>query len=92
MRESARPTGIRHMRFDNLTQKGVLILATVTIDPTYCKACGLCILACKKGVLKYGTKVNALGYHPVVPDESATCIGCKLCAVMCPDAAIEVYE
>lgn len=67
-------------------------MAKVIVDPNYCKACGLCILACKNNVLRYGDTTNAMGYHAVVPDNEKKCVGCKLCAVMCPDAAIEVFK
>ena len=64
----------------------------VVVNPKYCKACGLCLLACKKNVLAYGATVNAMGYFSVVPKNEAACIGCKMCAVFCPEAAIEIYK
>lgn len=67
-------------------------MARITIEAEYCKACGLCISACKKGVIRFGGGTNAMGYHAVEPDETKGCVGCKLCAVVCPEAAIEVYR
>ena len=67
-------------------------MAKVVIDPKYCKACGLCMLACKKDALQFGKKANEMGYFVVVPKENDTCIGCTMCAVVCPEAAIEVYK
>lgn len=67
-------------------------MAKITIEPEYCKACGLCITACKKGVIDYGKGLNAMGYHGVTADETKGCIGCRLCAIICPEAAIEVYR
>lgn len=67
-------------------------MAKITVEPRYCKACGLCIMACKKGVIDYGKDTNTMGYHAVVPDETKGCIGCRLCAIVCPEAAIEVYK
>ena len=61
----------------------------VVVNP---KACGLGLLACKKNVLAYGATVNAMGYFAVVPKNEAACIGCKMCAVFCPEAAIEIYK
>ncbi len=67
-------------------------MAKIVIEPEYCKACGLCIAACKKGVIGRGKGTNAMGYHAVEADEAKGCVGCKLCAVVCPEAAIEVYR
>lgn len=67
-------------------------MAKVVVDPKYCKACGLCMTACKKDVLAYGKTVNAMGYYAVVPKAEENCIGCRLCSIICPDAAIEVYK
>lgn len=35
-------------------------------------------------------QVNRRGYTPVVITDQSKCIGCALCAVMCPDVVIEV--
>ena len=67
-------------------------MAKVVVNPKYCKACGLCLLACKKKVLDYGKEVNEMGYFAVKPMKEDECIGCKLCAVFCPESAIEVYK
>ena len=44
-------------------------MAKIIIEPEYCKACGLCIAACKKGVIGRGKGTNAMGYHAVEADE-----------------------
>ncbi|MCI8652179.1 MAG: 4Fe-4S binding protein [Angelakisella sp.] len=67
-------------------------MAGITIEAEYCKACGLCITTCKKGVIRYGKGINAMGYHAAEVDGTKGCIGCRLCAVVCPEAAIEVYR
>lgn len=66
-------------------------MAKIEVDPIYCKACELCMNVCKQGVLSLGTEQNAKGYHTVVQDKEG-CVGCKLCAIMCPEAAITVYK
>lgn len=67
-------------------------MAKVEIRSEFCKSCKLCIMACPKDVLAVGSKVNAAGYEVVEMKEGAECIGCTSCAVMCPEAAIEVYK
>ena len=67
-------------------------VAKIVIESVYCKACGLCIAACKKGVIAYGADTNQMGYHAVTAAKPEECVGCSLCAVVCPEAAIEVYR
>ncbi len=66
-------------------------MAKIQVDPVYCKACELCINACKLNQLALGKEANAKGYHTVVQAKDG-CIGCKMCAVMCPEGAITVYK
>jgi len=33
-----------------------------------------------------------MGYRPVSFDEGKGCTGCALCAVSCPEVAVEVYR
>lgn len=63
----------------------------VEIRSESCKSCGYCVKFCAKKVLVIGDKVNSKGYEfaCVSNDE---CTGCKMCAVICPDAAIEVHK
>lgn len=61
------------------------------IDPLECKACGRCIAACPKKVLRMGTTLNARGY-PYSEYAGAGCIGCLNCFYACPEPnAIEVH-
>lgn len=64
----------------------------VVIRTESCKSCGYCVRFCPKNVLVVGSKVNSKGYEYIIPATPAACIGCKMCAVICPDAAIEVYK
>ncbi|MBQ7083514.1 MAG: 4Fe-4S binding protein, partial [Oscillospiraceae bacterium] len=34
--------------------------------------------------------LNAKGYHPATVTDMSLCIGCAMCATMCPDCAIKV--
>ncbi len=64
----------------------------VKITAEYCKGCGLCVWACPKGSLGLSKELNPLGIHPVQFKQGAECTGCRNCAAMCPEAAIEIYE
>ncbi|MBR6451392.1 MAG: 4Fe-4S dicluster domain-containing protein [Lachnospiraceae bacterium] len=67
-------------------------MAKVEILFDYCKSCKLCINVCPKHVLHVGKAVNKSGYEPVEMKNDSDCIGCSFCALMCPEAAIEVYK
>lgn len=65
----------------------------IVVDIERCKGCELCRTACTPGVIALADDLNAKGYRPVLLDEStASCTGCGLCAVMCPEACITVYR
>ena len=55
----------------------------ITINSKWCKKCGLCVEFCLREVLEMGDDA------PVVKD-AASCIGCLLCEMHCPDFAISV--
>lgn len=57
---------------------------TININDKLCKQCGICSALCPKQVLE-----QSYGSYPKVAHLDA-CIGCKLCALRCPDFAIEV--
>jgi 2-oxoglutarate ferredoxin oxidoreductase subunit delta len=58
----------------------------------YCKGCGLCVKACPRGILRMADTVDRRGIRVAVVRADVACIGCTNCAVMCPDAAIEVEK
>ena len=62
----------------------------VRVLEQYCKGCGLCVEVCPQKVLRLAGEVNRLGVHVAQVRPDADCNGCTNCAVMCPDAAIEV--
>ncbi|MCD4829115.1 MAG: ferredoxin family protein [Candidatus Cloacimonetes bacterium] len=64
----------------------------VTIDPLYCKGCGLCIEACPRKILKFSDEINIKGYHYAVCIDNDQCIACKLCYTTCPDVAITIEK
>jgi len=68
-------------------------MAKVTIYEDVCKGCGLCVTACSKKLLALRKdKLNAKGYHPAGIEEQDECIGCLMCARICPDVAIEIEK
>lgn len=64
----------------------------VEINSEYCKSCQYCVISCPKKVLAVGEDVNSKGYPYVVVANPDDCIGCAMCAQICPDAAIEVWR
>jgi 2-oxoglutarate ferredoxin oxidoreductase subunit delta len=48
-------------------------------------------VACPKEIIVISEKSNGRGYFPAGTDNRG-CTGCTACAVICPDAVIEVYR
>lgn len=68
-------------------------MAKVTFDTDRCKGCGLCVGACNKGLVELDhEKINTKGYHPAGVKKQEECIGCAMCATMCPDCVITVEK
>jgi 2-oxoglutarate ferredoxin oxidoreductase subunit delta len=66
--------------------------AHVIINAERCKACLLCVEVCSRGCIRIGASLNTAGYVPVEFDDSCDCIGCALCAIRCPEVAIEIFS
>ena len=68
----------------------------ISIDGEYCKGCYLCISVCPNDIISISNGLNQQGYYPaeVKKDENSDreCIACAMCAIICPDIAIEVYR
>lgn len=66
-------------------------MASIKIEETLCKGCGLCVSVCPQKILEISkTIINKSGYNVVVNINPDKCIGCAACAIMCPDCVIEV--
>ncbi len=70
----------------------------IVIDRELCKGCLRCVEVCPKKVIEVSPKLNAKGYYPAcfiddrMEPADRKCNACTLCAVSCPDVAIEVYS
>ena len=67
-------------------------MSRIEIAAELCKACELCVAACPKECIVHSDTLNAYGVYPMRMRDDAECIACAQCALMCPDAAIEVYR
>ena len=57
-----------------------------------CKGCGRCVIACPRGVLAMGTKLNHMGF-PTAEYSGSGCIGCGNCFYTCPEpGAVTIVE
>lgn len=64
----------------------------ININEELCKQCGLCIEWCPKKIITTSKELNLKGYFPAALLAKDKCTGCALCAVICPEVAIEVYR
>ncbi|MFC1509067.1 ATP-binding protein [Candidatus Omnitrophota bacterium] len=65
----------------------------IEINSEKCKGCELCILYCKRGLIKQKESVNKKGVYPVLfLDKDDKCTGCSFCATICPECCITVYK
>lgn len=67
-------------------------MAKMTVNPKYCKGCGLCISVCPKKIIKLSTEINDKGYNFAECTDQSACIACKMCYTVCPDVAITIEK
>jgi 2-oxoglutarate ferredoxin oxidoreductase subunit delta len=79
-------------------REGPVVTAYIEINPELCKDCQLCISVCPNQLISPSDQLNPKGYRPVqfvekqAKKEERKCKGCCLCAISCPEIAIEVYR
>jgi 2-oxoglutarate ferredoxin oxidoreductase subunit delta len=66
------------------------VKGSIEIDKERCKGCALCIEFCAKDCISLSEELNLKGYLIAAFDDDKDCNGCRNCALMCPDVAIEV--
>lgn len=70
----------------------------IEIDSELCKDCKLCMEVCPHRLIESSDHMNPKGYYPACftekqqKKENRKCTGCALCAIACPEIAIEVYR
>jgi len=64
----------------------------ITIDPSRCKGCGLCVLSCPKTSIELADEVDSRGIRVACRRKDQQCSGCGFCYIICPDTAITVYK
>ncbi len=64
----------------------------IEINREICKGCEYCIVTCPKKIINLDRHFNSSGYFPAAVKDMHKCTGCALCAEMCPEIAIEVWQ
>lgn len=67
-------------------------MARMTVNPKYCKGCGLCIDICPKKIIRFSVNINEKGYNYAECFDQEACIACKMCYTICPDVAITIEK
>ena len=83
---------------EEFQEEEILPKGHIEIDPESCKDCKLCMTFCSHQLIESSDRLNQKGYYSArfiekdVKEEDKKCTGCGLCALSCPEIAIEVYR
>ncbi len=66
-------------------------MPNIQLDIERCKGCERCNDVCPQKILAMSENYNTKGYRYAMVSHPPKCIGCRLCAITCPDVAIEVF-
>ena len=64
----------------------------VRFDGEVCKGCGLCLAYCSEKIIEMSNHINNKGYSPAGVEQQDKCTGCRFCALVCPDGAVEIFK
>ena len=65
----------------------------IEINFELCKMCEYCIVQCPMKLIKKGDGQNQGGFFLAeYCDPSGVCNACKLCGIVCPESAIEIFK
>ena len=62
----------------------------IVVLDQFCKGCGLCVDFCEQGKLYIRQIPNKDGILTAAVRAEIDCTGCRKCAIICPDGAIEI--
>ena len=68
------------------------VAGAIKIDQERCKGCSFCMEYCPTHSIVLSTRLNLKGYFVADFEATKGCTGCAVCALMCPEVAIEVYQ
>ena len=52
----------------------------------------MCVHACPQHIISMSKEITVRGYFFAQLNDPSRCLGCRLCAITCPDTAISVLS